>query len=301
MSTVVGFDTIHKSYGATVALRGVSFAVRPGEVFGLLGPNGAGKSSLIRILMDIIRADSGTVTLFGASHNRRDLNRVGYLPEERGLYTKQKVIHVMTYFAMLKGLSRRDARERSREWLRRIELPEVESWRVERLSKGMSQKVQLAATLLTEPELCVLDEPFSGLDPLNVRLVREMIAERRRDGRTTILSTHLMNQVEAACDRVGMVHLGRLVVYGTVSEVRARYSLPEIRLTTDGSAPPELPGVSTVTAEGDATWRLLLEPGTRARDVLAALVQAGTSVERFEKVLAPIEDIFVRVVRGESS
>jgi len=299
MSQLV-FTDIHKSYGDTVALRGVSFEVRPGEVFGLLGPNGAGKTTLMRILMDIIRPDSGSITLFGETQRREHLDRVGYLPEERGLYTKQSVLDVMTYFGALKGLPRAEARKRARSWLERIELPHVAGWRVERLSKGMGQKVQIASTLLAEPELCVLDEPSTGLDPLNVRLVADLIRERRRNGRTTILSTHQMNQVESLCDRVALIDKGALMVYGEVNEVRRRYSLPEVRVRLEGPLPP-LSGIETSVSEGDSTWRLLLAAGTSPAHVLTALVSQGAAVDRFETVLAPMEDIFVRVVRGKAA
>jgi len=295
MSLLV-FDGIDKSYGETPALRGVSLEVLEGEVFGLLGPNGAGKTTLIRILMDIIRPDSGRITLFGEPYRRDHLDRLGYLPEERGLYTKQVVLDVMTYFGALKGLHRAEARRRSRQWLERMGLSEVATWRIERLSKGMSQKVQIAATLLADPDLCVLDEPGSGLDPLNVRLVDELIEERRRAGKTTILSTHQMSQVEQLCDRVALIHKGRLMVYGAVAEVRQRYSFPEVRVRLEGPL-PSLPGVDKAVSEGDSTWRLLLREGTRPSDVLAILVKEGARVDGFEKVLAPMEDVFVRVVQ----
>jgi ABC-2 type transport system ATP-binding protein len=267
-------------------------------VFGLLGPNGAGKTTLIRVLMDILRPDEGSITLFGESHRRDHLDRVGYLPEERGLYSKQKVLEVMTYFATLKGLSRHEGKERSRQWLQRFDLAETATWRVERLSKGMSQKVQIATTLFTDPELCVLDEPFSGLDPVNVRLVQDLIQERRKAGRTTILSTHQMNQVEALCDRVALIHRGQLMVYGEVDEVRRRYSLPEVRVGLEGE-PPALPVIEKAVREEDSTWRLLLHEGTEPREFLAELVRGGARVDRFERVLAPMEDIFIRVVREE--
>ncbi len=208
---VLSYDNVVKTYGNATALRGVSFDVHAGEIFGLLGPNGAGKSTLIRILMDIIRPDSGQVMVFGEPRRREHLDRLGYLPEERGLYTKLPVIDVMMYFGALKGLDRQEARRRSLEWLERVQLPEVASWKIERLSKGMSQKVQIAAILLSDPELCVLDEPTTGLDPVNVRLVQALLQERRQRGRTTILSTHQMNQVEAMCDRIALIHRGRLM------------------------------------------------------------------------------------------
>jgi ABC-2 type transport system ATP-binding protein len=297
MSTpVVTFDTIEKAYGHTVALRGVSFDVNGGEIFGLLGPNGAGKSTLIRILMDIIRADRGRVMVFGEPRRRDHLDRLGYLPEERGLYTKLAVVDVMTYFGALKGLSRTEARRRSLVWLEKVELPHVATWKVDRLSKGMSQKVQIASILLSDPDVCVLDEPTTGLDPVNVQMVQDLLLERRRNGRTTILSTHHMNQVEELCDRVALINQGQLVVYGEVGEVRRRYSLPEVRVHARAPLPP-VPAVAQITDEGKGSWRILLADGTPPHEVLAALVASGACVDGFEPLLAPMEDIFVRVVK----
>jgi ABC-2 type transport system ATP-binding protein len=202
----------------------------------------------------------------------------------------------MTYFGALKGLSRHDARERSIEWLSKVELPHVASWKVDRLSKGMSQKVQIASVLLSDPEVCVLDEPTTGLDPVNVRLVQDLLVERRHSGRTTILSTHHMNQVEALCDRVALINQGRLMVYGEVEEVRRHHSLPEVRVQARGGL-PDTPQVERAVQENETTWRLLLANGTPPAEVLAALVNAGAHVERFEPMLAPMEDIFLRVVR----
>jgi ABC-2 type transport system ATP-binding protein len=292
---ILAFDNVAKTYGDTVALRGVSFDVQAGEIFGLLGPNGAGKSTLIRILMDIIRPDSGSVRVFGEQRRREHLDRLGYLPEERGLYTKLSVNDVMTYFGSLKGLTRADAHKRAQVWLERIELGHVAGWKIDRLSKGMSQKVQIAAALMSEPELCVLDEPTTGLDPVNVRLVQDLLLERSRNGRTTILSTHQMNQVETLCDRVALINQGRLMVYGEVDEVRRRYSLPEVRVTAVGSLPP-VPLVATAAQDGDA-WRLRLVNGSTPADVLTALIKEGAVIDRFEPLLAPMEDIFLRVVR----
>jgi ABC-2 type transport system ATP-binding protein len=293
---VLAFDNVAKSYGATVALRGVSFDVHAGEIFGLLGPNGAGKSTLIRILMDIIRLDSGEVRVFGEARRREHLDRLGYLPEERGLYTKLSVLDVMTYFGSLKGLSRADARRRATEWLARVELPHVATWKIDRLSKGMSQKVQIAAVLLSDPELCVLDEPTTGLDPVNVRLVQELLRERRRNGRTTILSTHQMNQVEALCDRVALIHQGRLMVYGEVDDVRRHHSRPEVRVHARDPLPP-LPSIASVVDDGEGECRLMLADGCKPAEVLTALVAAGAVIDRFEPMLAPMEDIFLQVVR----
>ena len=297
---IAQFKDLAKTYGDTVALRGVTFDVHGGEIFGLLGPNGAGKSTVIRILMDIIRPDSGGVHVFGEPRRREHLDRMGYLPEERGLYTKLAVIDVMTYFGTLKGLPRATARKKATDWLELVELPHVAGWKVDRLSKGMSQKVQIASVLLSDPELCVLDEPTTGLDPVNVRLVQDLLLERRRAGRTTILSTHHMNQVEALCDRVALINKGRLVVYGTVDDVRRKHSLPEVRVQTH-DRPPEIREIAGATAEDDGTWRLMLTDGVSPADALAALVKAGARIERFEPMLAPMEDIFLRVVREEAA
>jgi ABC-2 type transport system ATP-binding protein len=297
---VASFDRLAKSYGQTRALRGVTFDVHGGEIFGLLGPNGAGKSTVIRILMDIIRADSGEVRVFGEPRQREHLDRMGYLPEERGLYTRLKVLDVMTYFGTLKGLSRSDARTRAVEWLGRVELPHVAGWKVDRLSKGMSQKVQIASVLLSNPELCVLDEPTTGLDPVNVRLVQDLLHERRREGRTTILSTHQMNQVETLCDRVALINRGQLVVYGQVDEVRRQHSLPEVRIQVEGRL-PSIPSIVTTVDESEDTLRIMLADGVTPTDALEALVRAGARIRRFEPMLAPMEDIFLRVVREEAA
>jgi ABC-2 type transport system ATP-binding protein len=206
----------------------------------------------------------------------------------------------MVYFGALKGLTRTEARKRAEHWLERVELPHVAGWKVDRLSKGMSQKVQIAAVLMTDPEICVLDEPTTGLDPVNVRLVQTLLLERRRHGRTTILSTHHMNQVEALCDRVALINRGRLVVYGAVDDVRRRHSLPEVRV--HGAGPiPSVREITEVVEESDGVWRLMLADGTMPADALTALVHAGARIDRFEPMLAPMEDIFLRVVREEAA
>jgi ABC-2 type transport system ATP-binding protein len=294
-STVLAFDSVFKSYGETVALDDLSLAVDAGEVFGLLGPNGAGKTTLIRVALDILRPDRGDISLFGRALDRDGLDRVSYLPEERGLYRRERVLEVLVYFGRLKGMSRGDARASATRWLERIGLGETASWRVERLSKGMSQKVQIAAALMTDPELCILDEPFSGLDPVNVRLVKDLIAERRRAGCTTILSTHMMNQAQALCDRVAMVDHGRRVLYGTLTEVREAHSVPEVRVRVDGDLPPH-EAILGATVEDDGARRLRLHAGTDVAKLLADVVAAGARISHWERALAPLEDVFVDVV-----
>jgi len=292
---IVTFDSLTKSYGHTPALQGVSFDVDEGEIFGLLGPNGAGKSTLMRILMDIIRPDDGRIQTFGHPRTRDDLDRLGYLPEERGLYTKLTVIDVMTYFGALKGLTRPDARRRAVEWLEKIELPQVVSWRIDRLSKGMSQKVQIAATLMSEPEVCIMDEPTTGLDPVNVRLVQDLLIERRKAGRTTMLSTHQMGHAEALCDRVALIHRGRLVVYGRVDDVRRQHSRPEVRVRVHGAL-PGIPQTAGAVQAADGEWLITTQAGGAPADLLRSLVGAGVQVHSFEPLLARMEDIFLNVV-----
>ena len=294
---VLRYEDVRKTYGRTEALRGVSLEVRDGEVFGLLGPNGAGKTTLIRIGLDILRPDSGAVTLFGAPLHRDTLDRVSYLPEERGLYKKTKVLDALTYFGRLKGLSQSDARDASSRWLEKVGMGHVAKKNVETLSKGMSQKVQIAGALLSEPELCVLDEPFSGLDPVNMDLVKRLILERRRAGRATILSTHMMNQVEALCDRVAVIHAGQRVVYGPLREVRREYSHPTVRVRVDGEL-PELPLVEAITETAEGL-ELRLRDDAAPSELLRALVDAGVTVHHFEELLATMEQIFLQAVRED--
>jgi ABC-2 type transport system ATP-binding protein len=293
---VVELSEVCKRFGDRTALDRVTLSVRKGEVFGLLGPNGAGKTTAVRILLAIIGADSGSVRLFQQPLSRALLDRVGYLPEERGLYMQHTVLDAMTYLGALKGLRDAELKARARVWLERVGLEGVEQLSVSKLSKGMSQKVQLAATLQSEPALCILDEPFSGLDPVSTVVVREMIDSLRRAGQTVILSTHQMAMVESLCDRVGLLFRGKLLEYGAVREVRRRHSRVEVRV-----AAPNLPGMiaaSRVEFDADGTFRVALDPGQTPEQLLSQLVHAGAHVSRFEPVLASMEEIFIRIAAG---
>src|SRR5262245_12558502 len=226
----LAIEDVVKSYEAKVAVDRVSFAVEGGEVFGLLGPNGAGKSTLIRMTMDILRPDSGRILVNGRPSTEADHDRVGYLPEERGLYRKHKVIDVLDYFGRLKGMGN-DVRAKAQAALDRVGLGEWAKKRVDALSKGMQQKVQIVGTLLHDPEVVILDEPFTGLDPVNARMVKAIILDLKREGRLVVLSTHQMDQVEELCDRIVMIDRGRRVLYGTVREIKKRYAV-ELRNAT---------------------------------------------------------------------
>ncbi|MBW1754928.1 MAG: ATP-binding cassette domain-containing protein [Deltaproteobacteria bacterium] len=292
---VLEYRGVSKRFGQHRVLEGVSLEVQSGEVFGLLGPNGAGKTTLIRIGLDILRADEGEVTLFGAAPNPKTLDRTAYLPEERGVYRRAKVRELLVYLGRLKGLKRAAARAAADHWLERVGLSRVAGQRVESLSKGMTQKVQIAACLMTDPELCVLDEPFSGLDPVNVGLVTDLIEERRASGRTTVLSTHMMHQVEALCDRVALIHHGTLVVYGQLDEIRRRYSPNEVIVWT--AMDLVALGVQA-TQHKPGGWRVVLPPSATAAGYLDELVRNGVTIDRYEPLVARMDEIFVHLVGG---
>ncbi len=294
--TTLAFSHVRKTYADTVAVDDVTFDVRSGEIFGLLGPNGAGKSTLLRILMNIIAPDGGAVLLDGRPVGRDDLDRIGYLPEERGLYRKERVQDILAYFGMLKGLDRRTARERAAAWLEKVDLPGSGRKKVDELSKGMQQKVQIAGTLLHEPSIVVMDEPFSGLDPVNTVLIKDLLKAMSARGALVILSTHQMPMVEALCDRVAMLNEGRLVLYGPLDEIQRRHGQTEVLVDADGAL-DALPIVVRSERRGPLT-RVILREGSRPRDLMDLLVTRGIPVEHFEVVRTPIEEIFVQVVRG---
>ena len=296
-------ENVVKAYDGKVAVDSVSFEVNGGEVFGLLGPNGAGKSTLIRMAMDILRPDSGSILISGRPSMVADHDKVGYLPEERGLYKKQKVIDVLDYFGRLKGMTGPDVKAKAQAALDRVGLGEWSKKRVDQLSKGMQQKVQIVGTLLHDPEVVILDEPFTGLDPINARMVKEIIMTLKREGRLVVLSTHQMDQVEELCDRIVMIDRGRRVLYGTVRESKKRFA-EEIRATTergnvvvvDGDGEfAKLPGVLAAQADGGAT-KLTLVPELTPERFLTQALAAGMTISRFEAAPTPLEEIFVHVV-----
>ena len=296
-------ENVVKAYDGKLAVDQVSFEVAGGEVFGLLGPNGAGKSTLIRMVMDILRPDTGRILVNGRPSTDADHDRVGYLPEERGLYRKQKVIDVLDYFGRLKGMKGPDVKAKAQAALDRIGLGEWSRKRVDALSKGMQQKVQIVGTLLHEPEVIILDEPFAGLDPVNARMVKDIILALKREGRLVVLSTHQMDQAEELCDRIAMIDRGKRVLYGTLREIKRRYA-EELHgvpgrgnvVVVDGEGEfAKLPGVLSATAVGGAT-RLTLSPELRPERFLEAALAAGMTISRFEAEPTPLEEIFMHVV-----
>ena len=284
-----------KSYEGRPVVNRVTFEVKPGEIFALLGPNGAGKTTLIRMITDILKPDSGTILLEGRPVGGAERQRIAYLPEERGLYRSVPVQDVLAYFGQLKGLTPRDARHAALELLDRVELREYAGKKVQTLSKGMQQKIQLCTALIGEPRLLILDEPFSGLDPINVQLFEDILHERRAAGTTVLLSTHQMNKVEQVCDRALMMNRGHMVLYGTVREIRRSHSDDAIMVRTDARL-DSIPGVHR-TEPLNGEYKLTLATGTQPEAVLRHLLDRGISIESFALATLPLEDIFVKVVR----
>jgi len=291
---------VEKRYGDFVAVAGLSLAVPAGVVFGLLGPNGAGKTTTLRMIMDILAPDTGEVLLFGRRRRPEDLQRLGYLPEERGLYRKMTVVDQLLFLAEIHGLSRRQALPAVEAWLGRVDLAGWGRKKVEELSKGMQQKVQLIGTVLHQPDILILDEPFSGLDPINQGLFKELLLDYRSQGKTILFSTHGMEQAEKLCDHIGLISRGRLVLAGELKEIKRQAGGNSYRLTAaatdaDLERVKALPEVElAVPQEGGV--RLLLRPGASGPEVLRRLVQF-LAVREFRSEEPDLEAIFIKAVR----
>ncbi|HQJ12626.1 MAG TPA: ATP-binding cassette domain-containing protein [Anaerolineae bacterium] len=297
MNPTVTISHVSKSFGPVKAVKDVSFEVYPGEIFGLLGPNGAGKTTTIRVMLDIFRPDGGEVTLFGNGMTEATKHRIGYLPEERGLYKDLKLEPTLIYLATLKGLDEATARQRLGDWLKRFDLYDHRQKKIQELSKGMQQKAQIIATLLHDPDLIIVDEPFAGLDPVNTRLVKEIIEEQRRAGKAIIMSTHQMHQVEALCSRIVLINNGEAVLYGEVDQIRRQFAGNAVMLSGQGDF-TGLPGVLEARQQ-NGDWHLALAVGVSPQEVLRALaLRDDIKLERFEIAEPSLEDIFVTVVRG---
>jgi ABC-2 type transport system ATP-binding protein len=288
---------VRKSYGDFQAVAALSMAVPPGSIFGLLGPNGAGKTTTIRMIMDIIAPDAGEVRTFGHPRTAADLRKVGYLPEERGLYRKMTVMDQLTFLGEIRGLSRRDAQAAVARWLERVELGGWTKNKVEELSKGMQQKIQLVGTLLHEPEILILDEPFSGLDPLNQEMFKDLLAEYRQQGRCILFSTHGMELAEKMCDHICLISQGRAILTGELRTIKRQLSGNSYRLVADGdlAALAGVPGIDhALPAEGGA--KLFLRPEADGAQVLRDIV-GRVAVREFRSEEPELEEIFMKAVR----
>jgi ABC-2 type transport system ATP-binding protein len=292
----VSVSSLRKSFGKVKAVQDVSFEVFPGEIFGLLGPNGAGKTTSIRMMLDIFEPDSGEVKLFGGKMNEDVKKRIGYMPEERGLYKDLKLEATLIFFATLKGMEAGEAARRLEGWLKRLDLHDHRHKKIQELSRGMQQKAQLIATLLHEPDLIVVDEPFQGLDPVNTRLVKDIMEEQRQAGRTIIMSTHQMYQVEALCNRIVLIDQGRTVLYGKVDEIKRDFAGNAVVVEGQGDF-SHIPGVLE-TRQQNGSWHMALETGVSAQSVLRDLaLREEIKLERFEIAEPSLDDIFVTVVQ----
>ena len=294
MSTALEVHNATKVFGDRAVVDDVSFEVRPGEIFGFLGPNGSGKTTTMRMALNIIRPDSGRFSVLGGDVSRGALQRVGYLPEERGLPVKARVGDVLRYLGRLKGLDSATAAARVDEALERIGLLEYRAAKVQALSRGMSQLVQFASALLHEPELIILDEPFSGLDPLNVHLMKEVIRERQQRGAAVIFSTHIMSDVEELCERVVLIDQGSVLVYGPLMELKRSRGARSVRVTAE-RAPERIENVTSAVGR-DGSFEYLVEEGATPQTVLRAFLDAGIAVERFEVALPTLNEIFIEEV-----
>jgi ABC-2 type transport system ATP-binding protein len=294
--TILKLESVSKSYGDVRAAHDVNLAIPRGSIYGFLGPNGAGKTTTIRSIMNIILPDSGTILLAGRPLDRHMRDRIGYLPEERGLYRKMKCLDQLAYLGELKGVPRATSRKRAAAWLDKLGLGEWKERKVDALSKGMQQKIQFAATFICEPDLVILDEVFSGLDPLNIELLRDMILEEKTKGTTIVFSTHMLAEAEKICDAICLIEGGEVILDGTMAAVRAQFPLQSVRVAWDDETEPpaDLPGVLR-REHNEGSWRLTLDAGTAARDLLPALTAAGP-LTLFSANRPSLSEIFLEAV-----
>jgi ABC-2 type transport system ATP-binding protein len=298
MSNAISVDRISKSYGDFVAVNELSIEVKTGSIFGLLGPNGAGKSTTIRMIVNITMPDSGQITLFGRPMSAKLQERVGYLPEDRGLYKKMKVGEQLAFFAELKGLPRQEAYRRIDAWLKRIEMTDWKNKKWEELSKGMQQKVQFVSTILHSPDLVILDEPFSGLDPISAGLLKEIVQELKENNKTIIFSTHLMEQAEELCDEICLINHGRNVLGGPVREIKRGFGWRYVAIDGENYEPTlnNNPLVKEFTLNRDHT-EIILQDGADPQSLLRQLVADGARLSRFEMVAPSLNEIFIESVK----
>jgi ABC-2 type transport system ATP-binding protein len=303
---IVVLDRVTKRFAGHTAVDDLSLSVPPGVIYGLLGPNGAGKTTTIRMIMDILHPDEGTVRLFGQpGGGRAHTERIGYLPEERGLYRKMRVLDVLVFLGEMKGVERRRARERGKEWLERLGLADWRHRRVDELSKGMQQKVQFISTILHEPALLVLDEAFAGLDPVNAQVMKDTVLELRASGATILFSTHIMEQAEKLCEQLCIIARGRKLVDGTLNDIKRTHGGHHLVIGFDGStgAAAEVFADKRLITKVDNYGQyaeLELASGTDPQHILQRLVTSGARLSRFELQEASLNKIFIDLVGREA-
>jgi ABC-2 type transport system ATP-binding protein len=301
MSKLLEINNLKKYYATQKAVNDISFSVDKGSIFGLLGPNGAGKTTLIRMITGIFFPDEGSITFDGKPFNPvTDIVHIGYMPEERGLYKKMKIGEQALYLAQLKGLSKSDAMEKIKIWFKRLEMETWWNKKVEDLSKGMSQKLQFVITVLHQPKLIILDEPFSGLDPINSNIIKEEIYKLAQNGSTIIFSTHRMEQVEEICDHIILMNKGTKILDGTVKNVKQEFK--ENLFSIGFEEVPEITATPffDVVGHKDNSFIIKINEGYKQNDVLRSFLDQGASIISFNELLPSLNDIFIKLVEGTS-
>ena len=297
---LIQIENVSKNFGEFKAVDNVSFNIEKGSVYGLLGPNGAGKTTTIRMVMDIIAPDSGEITFSGNQQSGDFADQIGYLPEERGLYRKMKVKDVILFMAELRGMDRTDAFNEIDRWLQKMDLVEWENKKIEELSKGMAQKIQFITTVIHKPELIILDEPFSGLDPINMTLLKDLMLELNADGATIIFSTHIMEQAEKLCEKICLVNAGKIVVEGDLKEIKKSFGRSSIEIEYSGNV--DLIKNSRFVERCNDFGRYVevkLRDPEHYSTLLRELVEASVDITRFELMEPTLHEIFVQSVQGE--
>jgi ABC-2 type transport system ATP-binding protein len=296
MAAVV-LEGVSKHFNSVAAVSNLDLRVGEGALYGLLGPNGAGKTTTLRMIMRVLIPDRGRVQIFGRPLSDRVQDLIGYLPEDRGLYPRMKVREVLRFLAALKGVTEAEADRRARQWLERLELADWAERKVIDLSKGMQQKVQFVAAVLHRPRLLILDEPFSGLDPLNAQVIKDIMLEMRQQGTTLILSTHRMEQVEMMCDSICLIHQGRKVLDGELAAIKQSYGKNTLRIQYSGNGNfLELPSLIESTNHYGAVVEVKLRPGADPQEILKLAIERGVRISRFELIEPPLNDIFIAKV-----
>lgn len=297
--TILQLDNLKKYYSTQKAVDDISFSIEQGSIFGLLGPNGAGKTTLLRMITGIFYPDEGTITFDGRRFDpMEDIVKIGYMPEERGLYKKMKIGEQALYLAQLKGLSRSDAMQKIKFWFEKLEMQSWWNKKTEDLSKGMSQKLQFVTTVLHQPKLIILDEPFSGLDPLNASLIKDEIFNLAKQGSTVIFSTHRMEQVEEICDHIVLVNLGRKVLDGTVKGIKQQFKENLFHIQFGNAIDTRVSDVFEVVQNNETSLIVKINSGFTSNDVLAYFIQGGSLIESFREILPSLNEIFIREVEG---
>lgn len=302
MSKILELQALRKYYATQKAVDDISFSIEKGSIFGLLGPNGAGKTTLLRMITGIFYPDMGDIIFDGKKFDPlNDIQQIGYMPEERGLYKKMKIGEQALYLAQLKGLSKAEAMEKIKFWFKKLEMETWWNKKVEDLSKGMSQKLQFVTTVLHEPKLIILDEPFSGLDPLNANLIKDEIFGLAQRGSTIIFSTHRMEQVEEICDHIVLVNLGKKVLDGSVAGIKQSFKENKFSIKVQGDNINAGSQAFSVLEDKGNGYVLKINEGFKSNDILTHFLQQGVTVEAFNEILPSLNEIFIRQVEGSSA